>query len=403
MKTNLILQPWLNRNARKYLVFSGLDYLSRATVSATYVLFLLSHGANLWQASLVNIFFMFTIIFTEVPTGAFADHFGRRISLGLGGLIETGGLALYFLAGHFWFFVAAEITVGIGRTFISGALDAWLVDTLHHEKKEWLKPVVFRQKQIFEAAGLAAGGWLGAWLGTSDLAWPWLLAAALSIASTLYSLSFREIYREKMETKPFQRAQATLAWRACRQGLNNKSLVYVMIFGAILAFSLQAINMQWTKFFQSEYELPVSSLAWVIFGIALAKGISGPLSKLASKLTKGEFKPLVATQAVTATAIIGAAQSTGFGLAFSAFFIHEIGREMFAPLKQNYLSDRLDAANRATILSLDSMLSKIGCLVGLALGGWLANSYSIRLAWLFSGILLLVSSLVFLRRKKETN
>ena len=82
-------------------------------------------------------------------------------------------------------------------------------------------------------------------------------------------------------------------------------------------------------------------------------------------------------------------------------FLHEVGREIFTPLKQNYLNNQITAKHRATMLSLDSMLMKVGSFVGLLLCGWLANRYSIRLAWLFSGLILLTAAILFLALKRK--
>jgi len=400
MKTNVPSKMWSNPTVRKYLIFSGCDYLTRALTSATYVLFLLSRGANLWQAGLINVFFMVTIIAMEVPTGAFADHCGRRLSLTVGCLLTAGGCFFYFFADAFWLFVTAEIIVGVGRTFVSGALDAWLVDSLHHENQSPLKAKVFRRRQLFEAGGLAVGGLIGARLGGYGLAWPWLLASGSILLIALYSLSFRELYRSD-EITSFKKTHLTLAWHVCGRGLKNPNLIYAMAFGAILSLALQAVNMQWTKFFQDQYQLSVSHLGWLIVGVALAKASSGPLSSLANHLTGNEKKSLVITQTLTALAIILIAQVSNLTLAVSVFLLHEVGREIFLPLKQNYLNNQITTKHRATILSLDSMLVRIGSLSGLLLSGWLATAYSIRLAWTVSGLLLLIAALLFLLIKRK--
>ena len=400
MKTLVPSKLWSNGIIKKYLLFGGLDYFSHALVGATYVLFLLSRGASLWQVGLVNVFFMLTTILVEVPTGVFADHYGRRLSLFLGSLLAAAGSIVYFFAASFWLFVVAEIIVGFGRSFVSGALDAWLVDSLHHVGQAGLKAKAFRARQIFDASGLALGGLIGAWLGSRGIASPWLYSALSFVFIGLFSLSFREIYRSEEKT-PFRQSHLVSAFKACGHGLKNPDLIYAMAFGAILSLSLQALNMQWTKLFTSQYGLNIGHLGWIIMGIALAKASSGTLSRWAGRIIGHEKRSLIITQTMTAAAIIFAAQVSGLALATAAFLIHEIGREMFLPLKQNYLNQRITAKCRATLLSLDSMLSKIGSLIGLILSGWLATTYSIRLAWTVSGLLLLTAALLFLIIKRK--
>ncbi len=157
METNYSPELWRQASVRKYLLLGGLNYLAMSIHATTYVLFLLSRGANLWQASLVNICFMVTVFFMEVPTGAFADHYGRRLSIMISCGLMLGGSVLYFFSHCFWFFVLSEIIVGVGITFMSGALDAWLVDSLQHHGYSSLKAKVFRRRQLFEAGGIIIG------------------------------------------------------------------------------------------------------------------------------------------------------------------------------------------------------------------------------------------------------
>ena len=74
-----------NINAREtktiYYLILFLSSFAVSTISATYVLFLLSQGLDLLQVNLVNVAFMVGIFIFEIPTGAYADNFGRRKSL----------------------------------------------------------------------------------------------------------------------------------------------------------------------------------------------------------------------------------------------------------------------------------------------------------------------------------
>ncbi|HBY73156.1 MAG TPA: hypothetical protein DEG44_00495, partial [Candidatus Kerfeldbacteria bacterium] len=68
----------------------------------------------------------------------------------------------------------------------------------------------------------------------------------------------------------------------------------------------------------------------------------------------------------------------------------EIGRGLMAPLHKSYLNKHIPSAERATLLSFNSLVSKIGAGIGLITFGWLAKQYSISLTWLLAGILLLL-------------
>ena len=72
MKTKII---------RQYYVLSCLFSAGGLSViSAIYVTYLIKNGLDLFQVNLVNAIFFFTLFVCEIPTGAFADLFGRKKS-----------------------------------------------------------------------------------------------------------------------------------------------------------------------------------------------------------------------------------------------------------------------------------------------------------------------------------
>jgi len=75
------------------------------------------------------------IVAMEIPSGWMADVWGRKKTLLLGSILGSLGFLIYSLSYGFWAFVAAEIILGVGQSFISGADSAMLYDSLEAEKK----------------------------------------------------------------------------------------------------------------------------------------------------------------------------------------------------------------------------------------------------------------------------
>ena len=72
------------------------------------------------------------------------------------------------------------------------------------------------------------------------------------------------------------------------------------------------------------------------------------------------------------------------------------------PVKQAYLNAHIPSAQRATILSLDSMFADIGGVAGQSGWGWLARMRSIGEAWAWSGATLLFGlPLYWLARRRN--
>ena len=72
-----------------------------------------------------------TVLF-EIPTGVVADTLGRRASFLLSVLVLAAStlayVALAAIGGGVVAFAAVSVFLGLGYTFYSGAMEAWLVD-----------------------------------------------------------------------------------------------------------------------------------------------------------------------------------------------------------------------------------------------------------------------------------
>ncbi|HNX10802.1 MAG TPA: MFS transporter [bacterium] len=384
-----------------YWGFTFLFTLSLSFFFATYQLFMASHGLTLMEMSLVAFSYVAVSFLLEIPTGSFADIFGRGKSVVLGCFITALSFLIYFFAHSFWFFILAEVVGAFGITFISGALEAWMVDSVQHHGYTGDLEKIFANDGFFSLAGKMTGSLSGAFLGEIDLSLPWIGSAVGLFILGIYCLyNLKDCHfvprplALRWNFKPI-RENAKDSWR---YGVKHRSVFYIIIFGAILLASLETVNKQWTLLF-SDYGLSVKDMGFIFNGIALAIFLGERLSPYLKKLIKKEKDRLILSQAVTGLGIIIAAQTIGLFPALTAFFVHEIGRGLFRPLKSAYLNKRLESQTRATVLSFDSMIGKLGGGVGLIASGVLSQTFSIPCAWTIAGAVILTAIPIFLKLK----
>ena len=122
------------RVQRVYLMLLLLHTLAASFIWGINTLFLLDAGLTNAQAFAANAFFTAGLVLFEVPTGVLADVRGRRLSYLLGTLTLALSTLLYLLmwriSAPFWAWALASAWLGLGFTFFSGAVQAWLVDAL---------------------------------------------------------------------------------------------------------------------------------------------------------------------------------------------------------------------------------------------------------------------------------
>ena len=92
-----------------------------------------------------------------MPTGIVADTVGRRASYLLGTVTLTASTLLYVLLWQveapFWQWAVASMLLGLGFTFFSGAVEAWLVDALAATGFDGELETVFGRGQIVTGVG----------------------------------------------------------------------------------------------------------------------------------------------------------------------------------------------------------------------------------------------------------
>lgn len=116
-----------HRNSKIYLVINILQNLW--FVEAVWYFFFINF-VSYFEIGLIFAISTFIGILAEIPTGIFADKYGRKKAVVWGCLILTLGWGLMATTNGFSQFLIGAILSSIGRAFVSGALDAVVYDSL---------------------------------------------------------------------------------------------------------------------------------------------------------------------------------------------------------------------------------------------------------------------------------
>src|SRR6266498_3597113 len=217
-----------NRVIRSYLVISGLFTLSASLIWGINTLFLLDAGLSIFEVFVANAAFTLAMALFEIPTGVVADTGGRRASfllseatLAVGTLAYVGVAAIH---GGLLLFCLAGAILGLGYTFYSGAVEAWLVDALKATGFQDELDGVFARASMVSSIAMIVGTVGGGLLGQLDLSLPYLARAALVLMAfgvgfrTMHEIGFtpRTMQLEGIvgEMRKVARTGITYGWRA---------------------------------------------------------------------------------------------------------------------------------------------------------------------------------------------
>src|SRR5512134_1434745 len=196
------------RIQRTYLTLLLGNTLAASFIWGINTLFLLDAGLTNLEAFAANAFFTAGMMIFEIPTGVVADTWGRRTSYLLGTIALAGSTLLYYLLwvteATFWQWAVVSMLLGLGFTFFSGAVEAWLVDALHHAGHDGGLEAVLGRGQMIGGAAMLGGSVAGGVIAqATSLGVPFLLRVAVLLA--MFAVAYRLMHDLGFTPEPTNR------------------------------------------------------------------------------------------------------------------------------------------------------------------------------------------------------
>lgn len=397
----------MTRTERKFYILEGGFQTWGWFMAPIYPIFLLSRGLDLFEMNVVLMTFFIATALFEVPTGAVADVYGRRISFVLACFVRSSAFLLYTWADDFTDCVLAEFIDALGVTLASGALQAWAVDGIRAEGDDRPTDRLFARAEMTVRAVMIVGGITGGILADIDLLLPWYVGTVGFAVTGIYGLLAMN------ESRPSRRAARNAfrplleQTRAGIQAARSSSVVAMLcILSAVAAAAMFPINMTWPPRLEQ-----LTDRGYWVLGVATAlfnaAGFCGAASTTRLLRHMRRETLLFTTTLIRGLAIGGAALATTFYPVFAGLLVRELLSGATRPPYQAWLNEHIESEQRATVLSVASMSFTLGASVGLAGLGLVARAWGFPPAWLISGVLFLVAAPGYLRlgrvmRRSET-
>jgi MFS family permease len=400
--------PTTTRVLRGYYAIAGLYTLSASLIWGVNTLFLLDAGLDIFEVFVANAAFSLGTVLFEIPTGVIADTFGRRVSFLASVAVLAVSTALYVgldaAGGGVLAFSVVSLFTGLGFTFYSGAVEAWLVDALNASGFAGDLDRVFARGQMVSGAAMLVGTVGGGLLGQIDLAIPYIvrvvaLGALFVLAlAVMHDVGF-EPRRVAVSRLPGEMRR--VASDSIRFGWERRPIRLMMLTGFVQMGFLMWGFYAWQPYF---LELLDRDAVWVagLFSalIAVSTMVGNGVVEWLTRFCGRRTTLLLWAAAVSAVAAVIVGLAGTFWLAAGAFLLITGAMGVASPVRQSYLHQLIPAAQRATVISFDSMVGGTGGVAGQVGLGALAESRSISAGYVVGGFwsLLTVPLLLVVRR-----
>ncbi|MDP9999658.1 MFS transporter [Pseudarthrobacter sulfonivorans] len=405
----------MNAAARKiqriYLTLTLGNTLAASFIWGINTLFLLDAGLSNLEAFAANAFFTAGMVLFEVPTGVIADGWGRRASFLLGTVTLAASTYLYYLlwqlSAPFWAWAVVSVLLGLGFTFFSGAVEAWLVDALHFSAYEGELETVLGKGQMVSGVAMLAGSAAGGVIAQiTDLGVPFLLRVGVLLA--MFGVAFLLMhdvgFTPERSSHPVQATRAVLT-ASIDSGLKNPPVRYIMLaapfsagVGIYVFYALQPFLLE---LFGDPRAYSVAGLAAAI--VAGAQVVGGWLAPTLRRLVRKRTTVLVVTSGLGGLILVALGFTRLFWVALLLLTLWALVTAAATPVRQAYLNDMISSKQRATVLSFDSLMGSSGGIVVQPLMGRTADVYGYPLSLAFSGVIELfaVPFLLASRRRRS--
>lgn len=342
--------------------------LAASLIWGINTIFLLDAGLSNFEAFAANAAFTAGMVLFEIPTGIIADTVGRRASYLLGTVtLAVSTLAyvgLWQVRGPFWMWLVASVLIGLGFTFFSGAVEAWLVDALASVGYAGTLDTIFGRGQVVSGAAMLVGSVAGGWIAQhTSLGVPYLLRGAiLFVMFAFAAVAMRDLGFTPERHGSTAQEVARLARQTVDLGWKVPPIRWLMVqalaTGGVGIYAFYALQPYLLELYGDPNAYQVAGL--VAAAVAIAQMIGGLAAGQVRRLARRRTSALVVISVVSAGVMVAIGTVDSFGAVLTLTALWGLTFAAFTPIRQSYLNGLIPSKQRATLLSADSLMSSAG-------------------------------------------
>ncbi len=360
-------------------------------VMPVIVIFYQHNGLNMTDIMLLKSIYSIAVVCMEIPSGYFADVWGRRKTLVIGTFLGFLGYVVYSFSFGFFAFLIAEIILGIGHSLISGADSAIMYDSLLEQKKE--KDYLKYEGILYSAGNFAEAiaGILGGLLAAISLKLPFVcqsLVAFIGFPAALFLVepTFSSLRKHTGVKDIFNIVKLSL--------IKDKELKWNILYSSVIGCS--TLTMAWfLQPFLKEAGIPVAWFGFIWTALNLFVGLTSAISyRIEKKLGQIKTSLLIAL-GISIGYIVGGLNISIAGLIIIVFFY--LTRGIATPVLKEYINRITISDIRATVLSIRNFVIRLIFAIIAPLLGIITDRVSLKWALILSGFIFLIFSLICLQ------
>jgi MFS family permease len=337
-------------------------------------------GIALHQVLWLQTWFMLWIVALEIPTGAFADRFGRRASLLCATLCLVSAVAWYASHRGLANFFVAEFLWACAAAFASGADEALAYDSMKAADAEGASKKALARLGTAEILAISVAAPIGSLVASRyGLRAPLVLGLFPFIFAIPVALSLREPPRGKPEERAGYWATLTGGARY----FAGHPVLRALAFDSITVWSLSFMTLWLYQPRLQELGVPLVYFGFFAAGATLFQAAVLLNVSAFERLFGGPRRYLLWSALIPGACYLGLAFARAPWLAAPLIVLIPGFGLSRSILINNYMHKHVDSSRRATVLSAASMVRQLFTAAVYPVIGWAAEK---SLTWTFAGL-----------------
>lgn len=341
-----------------------------------------AQGVSVFQITLIESLSMALAVALEIPWGVIADKIGyRRTMIFCSVLFFLSKLVFWQARGFSWFLVERIMlsvvmagTSGVDSSIIylsCAGQDSHRAFSIYYSLSTW--------------GLLAAAGVFSLWVG-DNYPLAGLLTAVSYGGAAILSFGLKEVKGAGPSGQPQSSARSLLS--VCRETLRDRRLLLFLAAAALVTEAHQTITvflgqLQFQRVGMGSAGIGLVHIATIVIGLC---GVwSAAMTRRLGE--RGSFLLLCGLAAAACLTLAG---NPGMALSIGGILALRLAHSLFEPFQVDLQNRQIRTENRATALSVNSMLMKgVAVATNLAFGA--LSERSLSAAFLFGGMICLLS------------
>lgn len=387
----------------KFIIHKFFHFGTIGLLIPVLILFQVDSGFSTLEISYNMGLFLFTSFILEIPTGGFADKFGRKRIFLISLLFKMVCIIIFIFKTGF-FIKIGLIFFGISKSLSSGSIDAWYYSKIEESKNS----ETHKQLSHVETFGLIfltiftiIGGILPDLISSLSFKINFVLIVFLMILHFIYiSITVKDIRPEVYGDKKIE------IFNELRKLGEIEGLIPLLLTSVSLGGMIATIENYWQPIFKEligdefSYSI-IGIISSILFGMSIIGNILSPY--VAKFLNENRVLLLVLCRISSGIIfLIGLIFNNYILFVFSialVFLLNGITNSVFILMINTHSPEKI----RSTVFSINSLFFSLGSFLSIILIGQISIYLSLQISAVVAPILMLTSIIILIIYNLKNN